>query len=96
MKQIPVDPRKTKQLASNLQLAEGERTEVTVNVRTDGGMTNGAGNIIKKIQLHHKNKPSGVIWVQFDNIQMWEKKLDMITGICMYTISIDSGLQCNL
>lgn len=55
MKQIPVDPRKTEQLASNLQLAEGERTEITVNVRTDDGMTNGAGNIIKKIQLHYKN-----------------------------------------
>lgn len=26
LKQMPVDPRKTKQLASNLQLAEGERT----------------------------------------------------------------------
>lgn len=42
LKQIPVDPRKTKQLASNLQLAEGERTEITVDVRTDDGMTNEA------------------------------------------------------
>ena len=33
-----LDPWKTKQLASNLQLAEGERTEITVNVRTDDGM----------------------------------------------------------
>ena len=73
LKQIPVDPRKTKQLASNLQLAEGERTEITVNVRTDDGMTNGAGSIIKKIQLHHKNKPSGVIWVQFDHTDVGEK-----------------------
>ena len=73
LKQIPVDPRKTKQLASNLQLAEGERTEIAVNVRTDDGMTNGAGNIIKKIQLHHKNKPSGLIWVQFDHADLGEK-----------------------
>ena len=36
-------------------------------------MTNGAGNIIKKIQLHHKNKPSGVIWVQFDHADVGEK-----------------------
>ena len=36
-------------------------------------MTNGAGNIIKKIQLHHKNKPSGVIWVQFDHTDVGEK-----------------------
>ena len=28
LNQIPLDPRKTKQLASNLQLAEGERTEI--------------------------------------------------------------------
>lgn len=67
LKQIPLDPRKTKQLASNLQLAEGERTEIAINVRTDDGMTNGAGNIIKKIQLHDRNKPSGIIWVQFDH-----------------------------
>ena len=73
LKQIPVDPRKTKQLASNLQLAEGERTEIAVNVRTDDGVTNGAGNIIKKIQLHHKNKPSGAIWVQFDHADVGEK-----------------------
>ena len=43
----PDDPRKTKQIISNLQLALGERTETTVNVRTDDGMTNAAGNIIK-------------------------------------------------
>ena len=29
LKQIPLDPRKTMQLAFNLQLAEGERTEIT-------------------------------------------------------------------
>ena len=63
LKQIPLDPRKTKQLASNLQLAEGERTEIAITVRTDDGMTNGAGNMIKRIQLHDRNKPSGVIWV---------------------------------
>ena len=73
LKQIPLDRRKTKQLASNLQLAEGERTEIAINVRTDDGMTNGAGNIIKKIQLHDKNKPSGIIWVKFDHVDVGEK-----------------------
>lgn len=73
MKQIPLDPRKTKQLASNLQLAEGERTQIAVNVRTDDDMTNGAGNIIKRTQLHDRNKPSGVIWVQFDHADVGEK-----------------------
>lgn len=48
MKQIPDDPRKTKQIVSNLHLAEGERTELAKNVRTEDGMTNGAGNVVKK------------------------------------------------
>ena len=30
-------------------------------------MTNGAGNVVKKIQLHQKDKPSGIIWVMFDH-----------------------------
>ena len=33
--QIPDDPRKTKQIISNLQLSIGERTEIALNVRTD-------------------------------------------------------------
>ena len=59
--QIPDDPRKTKQIAANLQLSVGERTEIVSNVRTDDRMTNGASNIIKKIQLNYKDKPSGII-----------------------------------
>lgn len=55
LKQIPSDPRKTKQLASNLQLAEGERTEVAINIRTDDGMTNGAGNVMKKVKIQNRN-----------------------------------------
>ena len=43
------------------------------NVRTDDGMTNGAGNI-KKIQLNYKDKPSCIIWVwQFDHPDVGEK-----------------------
>lgn len=61
MKQIPSDPRKTKQLASNLRLAEGERTEVAINIRTDDGMTNGARNVIKKVKIHNRNSPSNMV-----------------------------------
>ena len=57
----------TKQIASNLRLSVGERTEIALNVRTDDGMTNGAGNVVKKIQL------IGVIWVQFDHSDVGEK-----------------------
>ena len=73
LNQIPLDPRKTKQLASNLQLAEGERTEIALNVRTDDGITNGASNIIKKTTLYDKSRPSGIIWVQFDHVDVGEK-----------------------
>ena len=48
-------------------------------------MTNGAGNVVKKIQLHQKDKPSGIIWVLFDHADVGEK-LDMIKGICTYRV----------
>ena len=64
--QIPNDPRKTKQLALNLQLAEGERTELVMNIQTEDGMTDGAGNVIKLVQLLQESTPSGIAWVQFN------------------------------
>ena len=73
LRQIPNDPRKTKQLALNLCLAEGERTELAINIRTDDGLTNGAGNVIKLVQLHQQNKPSGTVWVQFDHSDVGQK-----------------------
>ena len=73
LSQIPDDPRKTKQIASNLQLSVGERTEIALNVHTDDGMTNGASNVVKKIQLTQRDKPSEVIWVQFDHSDVGEK-----------------------
>ena len=73
LKQIPSDPRKTKQLYSILHLAVGERTEISLNTRTDDGMTNGAGNVIKLMQIHNTDKPSGIIWVQFDHADVGVK-----------------------
>ena len=70
LQQVPNDPRKTKQLHSVLKLAVGERTEISLNTRTDDGMTNGAGNVIKLIQIHQTDKPSGIIWVQFDHLDV--------------------------
>jgi hypothetical protein len=52
MRQIPyVSLRNSKQMARKLKLADGQRTEMAANVRTDDGLTNGASNIIKLIQL---------------------------------------------
>ena len=73
LKQVPGDPRKTKQLHSVLHLAVGERTEISLNTRTDDGMTNDAGNVIKLIQVQQTDKASGIIWVQFDHADVGEK-----------------------
>ena len=73
LRQIPNDPRKTKQLTWNLCLAEGERTELAMNIRTEDGMTNGAGNVIKLVQLHQQDKPTGIVWVQFDHLDIGHK-----------------------
>ena len=63
---MPNDPRKTKQLALNLRLAEAERTELVMKILTEDGVTNGAGNVIELVQLFQESKPSGIVWVQFD------------------------------
>ena len=88
-------PSKTKQLASNLQLAEGERTEIALNVRTDDGVTNGASNITKKITLYDKSRPSGIIWVQFDHVDVGEKTRT-ITSNCICKELNLHGLLSNL
>ena len=73
LEQICSDPRKTKQLHGTLNLAEGERTEISLNTRTDDDLTNGAANVIKLIQVHQTDRPSGIIWVQFDHSDVGEK-----------------------
>jgi hypothetical protein len=74
LRQIPyVSLKNTKQLARNLAIAEGERTEIALNVRTDDGLTNGASNVIKLVQLNQPTKPSGIIWVQFDDENVGNK-----------------------
>ena len=74
MRQIPHVPLKnTKQLARKLRVAEGERTEIALNVRTDDGLTNGANNVVKHVKLNQPNKPSGIIWVEFDDEDVGRK-----------------------
>ena len=62
-----------KQLARNLALAEGERTEIALNVRTGDGLTNSASNVVRLVRLNQPKKPSGIIWVQFDNEDVGKK-----------------------
>ena len=67
VRQIPYVPlRNSKQLAHKLKVAVGQRTEIASNVRRDEGLTNGASNVIKLIQLRDQSKPSELVWVQFD------------------------------
>ena len=73
MRQIPDDPRNTKQIASNLHLAESERTELAMNIRTEDVMTKGTANVVKKVWLYQKDKPYGMKWVQFDHADVGEK-----------------------
>ena len=74
LKQIPVDdPKRTKQLRTHLSIAIGERTEIALNVRLDDGMTNGAGNVVKKVTLYNPPHPHGVIWVLFDQQRIGTK-----------------------
>ena len=54
LKQIPLDPRKTKQLHGSLNIAVGERTEISLNTRIDDGMTNGAANASLQITVSHR------------------------------------------
>ena len=70
LRQIPNDPRKTKQLVLNVCLAAGERTQLVLNIRTEDGMTNGARNIVKFVQ---QSRPSGIVWVQFDHSDTVQK-----------------------
>ena len=74
MRQISYVPLKnSKQLAYKLNIAVGQRTEIAINIRTDDGMTNGASNVIKHIQLTNNTKPSGLVWVQFDHDDVGRK-----------------------
>ena len=36
-------------------------------------MTNGAGNVIKLMQTHNIDRPSGIIWIQFDHADVGVK-----------------------
>ena len=73
LQQIPSDPRKTRQIHGTLNLAVAERTEISHNTRTEDGLTNGAANVIKLIQVHQTDRLSGIIWVQFDHSDVGEK-----------------------
>jgi hypothetical protein len=71
LRMIPQDTRKTMQLPVNLPVAVGCRYEISLNVDVSDGLANGAGGILKKIQLtSNNNSASGFIWIKFDDVSV--------------------------
>ena len=89
LSKIPNDPRKTMQLASELCIAINQRTEIAVNVRLDDGLTNGAGNVVKYVELCSPPDPEGVIWVKFDHDHVGQKTRN--ENAQLYLHNIDSS-----
>ena len=65
LQRIPTNPAETMQLHSPLQLAVGLQYDVSINIRTKDGLTNGASCIFRAIHIYG-NKPSGLLWVKFN------------------------------
>ena len=89
LSRIPNDPRKTMQLASELCIAINQRTEIAVNTRLDDGLTNGAGSVVKYVELYNPPQPQGVIWVKFDHDHVGEKTRN--ENRQLYTSNIDGS-----
>ena len=87
LSRIPNDPRKTMQLASELCIAINQRTEIAVNTRLDDGLTNGAGSVVKYVELYNPPQPQGIIWVKFDHDHVGEKTRN--ENRQLYTSDID-------
>ena len=66
-----------------------KRTDTSLNIRTDDGLTNGASNMIKLIHLQLPYKPSGIIWVQFDHSDIGKRT--KIENRHLYVQGIDPG-----
>ena len=56
-----------------LNIAVGERTEISLNTRTDDRLANGSANVVKLVQVPQTGKPSGIIWVEFDYSNLGQK-----------------------
>ena len=59
--------------ACSTELKEKIMRQIAINIRTDDGMTNGASNVVKHIQLTNNSKPLGLVWVQFDHNDVGRK-----------------------
>lgn len=83
LERIPSDPKKTSQLYGSLQLSVGFRYEISINHRTEDGLTNGAACDVKRIHVNGM-KPSGVVWVHF--LDVGQKTRQDCTKLVSYLI----------
>jgi len=87
---ISDDPRRTLQLAARLPLEVGCRYELSVNVNVSDGLANGAGGVIRCIQLTSLSSlsASGIVWMLFDDQHVGTQA--RADGRALYTRGIDA------
>ena len=83
MKQILVDkPNKTSQLHTVLHIAVGKRTDISLNLRTDDGLTNVVSNTYSELVNHQASYGRSLTML------ILVRKLDKKIYISMYKILI--------
>ena len=64
---IPINSRKTMLLSNVLDIVLSGRYELSINVRVDDGLANGASGVVQAVQLTGDcNTASGIVLVKFD------------------------------
>ena len=59
LEKVPTDPKRTFQLYTVIQIGINLRYDVTINVNTPDGITNGAGCLVKRIATSQDSKAHG-------------------------------------
>ena len=67
LSRVSSNPRKTGSLYSNLKLATGLPYDISINMRSEDGLTNGAPGIVKLYNIPHPQYASGVVWIEFEH-----------------------------
>ncbi len=70
LSKVSDDQKKTGQLYSNLKLATGLPYDITTNMRSEDGLTNGAPGILKLYNIPHPQYASGVVWIEFEHVNI--------------------------
>ncbi len=92
LKQIPRDASSTMGLPYSLTIVIGMIYDLTVNIDTEDGLTNGASCVVKYIDYKQveTTRPS-IIWVQFDDKRIGNDRRTKYFNRGFYKISIDNN-----